>query len=261
MFTKHLELLQKQMALKFEEIRNAHKHSGVKGTNVEQIIREFLREYLPPYNRIGQGEVIDSTGGVSRQLDVIATNEHHPFLNDLNNPSVFFCEGVALAGEVKSTLTGDELDRALENCRAFKSLKFRMQEGAMVQAPREDIERFIESRPYFLFAFESRLSLGTIKERISVWNTQNSTSLKQQLDAVFVLTGGNIINYGTGQGTLQFVTPEGALLHGYIYKDPKDDPTLLAFLSWVSTSLPRLSLPRPPILDYLISGLSERKGS
>jgi hypothetical protein len=245
------------MALRFEEIRLAHQHSGNKGANVEQIVREFLREFLPPYNRIGQGEVIDRDGSYSRQIDVIVTNEHHPYLNDLANPSIFICEGVACAGEVKSVLTGDELERALVNCQAFKSLKIRMEKGAMVHSNPEDLERFVGSRPYFLFAFESRLATATIKERIDAWNSKNAIPLKQQIDSVFVLTGGNIVNFGTGKGSLQFRTPDGKSLEGYIYPNPKNDPALLAFLSWISATMPRISIPSPPILSYLVKTTSE----
>ena len=104
---ERIDILQKQMLLRLEEIRATYRHSGNKGTNAEQILREFLRYFLPTYHRVGHGEVIDQNGANSRQLDVIVTNEYHPFLNDLSTPSVFIIEGVSCAGEVKSDLSGN----------------------------------------------------------------------------------------------------------------------------------------------------------
>src|ERR1041385_7181264 len=143
MFKEHIEILQKQMILRLEEIRTAYRHSGNKGTNAEQVLRDFLRHFLPPYNRVGHGEVIDQSGASSRQLDVVITNEYHPYLNDLTAPSVFIVEGVSCAAEVKSVLTGDELERALENSLSFKRLSVTVQKGAMVYSNLEDIQRFV----------------------------------------------------------------------------------------------------------------------
>jgi len=189
MLQEHIEILQKQMLLRLEEIRSAYRHSGNKGANAEQVLRDFLRQFLPPYNRVGHGEVIDQSGASSRRLDVIITNEYHPFLNDLSAPSLFIIEGVSCVAEVKSVLTGAELDRALENLLSFKRLSVTVQKGATVFANLEDISRFVEKRPSFLFALESQLSIGTIKERIETWNQRHSLSVPQQIDAVFILTG------------------------------------------------------------------------
>jgi hypothetical protein len=164
MLKEHIEILQKQMLLRLGEIRAAYRHSGNKGANAEQVLRDFLRQFLPPYNRVGHGEVIDQSGASSRQLDAIITNEYHPFLNDLSAPSVFIIEGVSCVAEVKSVLTSDQLIRALENSLSFKRLSVTLQKGATVFGNREDISRFVEKRPSFLFAFESQLSIGTIKE-------------------------------------------------------------------------------------------------
>jgi hypothetical protein len=152
------------MILRLEEIRASYCHSGNKGSNAEQVLRDFLRQFLPPYNRVGHGEVVDQTGANSRQLDVIITNEYHPFLNDLSAPSVLIVEGVSCVAEVKSVLTGEELERALENSLSFKRLSVSVPKGATVYGNMEDISRFVDKRPSFLFAFESQLSISTIKE-------------------------------------------------------------------------------------------------
>ena len=81
--------LQEQLSNKFEEIREQFNHYGNKGTNGEYIVRDFLRDYFPPQYRFGNGEVIDSKGRQSGQVDIIITNKYHPFLNDYSKPSIF----------------------------------------------------------------------------------------------------------------------------------------------------------------------------
>ncbi len=244
------------MMLRLEEIRTTYRHSGNKGTNAEQVLRDFLRYFLPPYNRVGHGEVIDHSGVSSRQLDVIITNEYHPFLNDLSVPSVFIVEGVSCVAEVKSVLTGVELERALENSLSFKRLSVTIQKGATVFGNREDISRFVDKRPSFLFAFESQLSIMTIKTKIEAWNQKHGLAVPEQIDAVFIMTGGSIINFGTGAGTLQFITPEGESKPGYVFRDPNNDRPLVSLLSWISASLPHFTLPSPPILNYLVKDIT-----
>ena len=244
-----LGLLQEIMNLRLQIIRKSHQHSGNKGANAEQIVRDLLREYLPPSYRIGHGEVIDRKGGISREIDVVITNEYHPFLNDLAYPSVFICEGVASAGEVKTVLTTEGLENSLDGALAFKSLEFWLQQGTTAFTNHEDTGRFIKSRPYFLFAFESQLSLKAIKEKVDSWSTANSVPLNHQLDAVFLLSEGALVNIGTGQGSLT-LERHGGLLQGF---QPvfSTDTILVNFMSWLSATMLRITLPSSPVLPYL----------
>ena len=248
---ERLGLLQEIMNLKLQIIRKSHQHSGNRGGNAEQIVRDFLREFLPPHNRIGHGEVIDLNGSLSRQTDVVVTNEYHPFLNDLTNPSVFIIEGVACAGEVKSVLTTEGLEHALEAAQALKLLRVQHQEGSQIFTNKEDRSRFVDSRPYFLFAFESQLLIETVKERIDFWNSSKSVPLGQQLDAVFILSKGGLINFGGGGGTLKSIAPNGSPREGYSRAGASTD-ALVYFLSWLSISMVRISMPVPPIAAYLL---------
>ena len=257
MLEERLKKLHKQMLLKFTEIREQHQHTGNKGSRVEQVVRDFLREFLPPYNRIGHGEVIDKFGSYSKQIDVVVTNEHHPFLNDLSQPSVFFGEGVACAGEIKSVLTGDELSKALANACAFKSLRLWEQMGMTVNATDEDMDRFVHHRPYFLFAFESRLKPPTVKAKIEEYNKTHQMEVPYQLDAIFILPKGSILNFGAGRGGFRFITDEGKSLPGYVYEELSSNQTLFSFLSWISSTMFKISIPRPLIISYLVKDMFE----
>lgn len=245
------------MLEKFEEIRQYHNHTTVKGTNAELVLRDFLREFLPFYNRIGTGEIIDSYDAVSKQIDLVITNEFHPFLNDLTRPSTFIIEGVMCAAEVKSVLTTTELKNILINADFFKSLKPFISSNTIAIGNEEDLHRFIERKPYFAFCFSSQLQLGTIKKSIEEYYAASATPYDQQLDALFLLDRGSLINFGLGNGTFCFRSPDGQKLPGWIYREPVDVESLLVtLLSWVS-ALPRVQLGSLPINRYLIKSLAE----
>src|SRR5436190_22696338 len=109
--------VERQMKEKLAEIRATHQHKGVKGTGVEKSFRTFLTQYLPQHFSVGEGEIVDTTGAISAQTDVVITAEHHPFTFSTDGPGLFFIEGVCAAGEVKSVLTSGELETSLMNSR------------------------------------------------------------------------------------------------------------------------------------------------
>jgi len=255
MLIQKLSIIQKQFQLKLDEIRKTHQHKGNKGSNVEQIIRDFLKVYFPSDNRIGQGEIIDSDGGISSQIDVIMTNQYHPHINDLTQPSLYFIEGIACAGEVKSILTSDDLKTILSNCLRYKNLNLRLSKGMMIHSSPSDTKRFIEKRPYFLFAFESQLTLNTVFESISEFNNQNCPEIRQQIDGVFLLDRGAIINFGDGQGSFQFRDPQGKSIPGLIMRPLEIEPNLLfSFVSWISAVIQRFTIYDNILIHYLMKG-------
>jgi hypothetical protein len=216
------------------------------------VVRDFLREYLPPENRIGEGEIIDSKGHISTQLDIIITNPHHPYINDLKEPGLFLIEGVAAAGEVKTNLNSVDLDNIITSCISYKKLKIIHQAGAQIYSNASDIKRFIDHRPYFLFAFESQLTIETIHSKLCDFYAKHSTPIEEQIDAVFCLDRGAIVNFGDGKGALKWSTTELDSVPGIHITESSADNILLSFLSWLSIAIQRITLPYSPLVDYLI---------
>jgi hypothetical protein len=75
----------KRMRLDMDEAREALSHAGLKGSSFEDIFREFLRKYLPLSLDISTGQIIDSHGGITRQLDVI--------ISDTAKTPIFYSKG------------------------------------------------------------------------------------------------------------------------------------------------------------------------
>jgi hypothetical protein len=99
-------------------------HPGELGTGREEIIRRFLRSYIPARFDVSTGFVFDSKGNVSKQLDIIIANALLcPRFETAGGNRFYPCESVVAVGQVKSSLTSDTaLQSALENLESVKEL-------------------------------------------------------------------------------------------------------------------------------------------
>lgn len=252
MIKEKLKIVEKRISVSLEEIRASYKHRGDRGSKSEAIFREFLMEYLPPENRVGEGEVIDTNENISTQLDVVITNEYHPYINDLKEPGLFIIEGVACAGEVKTNLNSNDISTLIQSCIKYKSLTPLMQKGATIFGNKSDIHRFVEHRPYFIFAYQSQLTIETIHSKLKNYYSTNNIPVEHQIDGVFCLDRGSIINFGDGAGSLQYSTMEKKSIPGINITRVGGDEVLLDLMSWLSVSIPKYSLPNSPLTQYLI---------
>jgi hypothetical protein len=99
-------------------------HAPTTGRLREDVVKDFLREHLPPYFTFRSGVVIDSTGARSGQQDYVLVDTRFP-LNDIGgeSDSLLLAESVVATIEVKSYLDKTQLLDALEKCGAVQMLK------------------------------------------------------------------------------------------------------------------------------------------
>jgi hypothetical protein len=80
--------------------------SASKGADREVLVREFLAQIYPPQFRFGSGAIVDSTGKMSGQLDIVI---EFPFLPSFpapgGNDRLYLAESVGVVIEVKSNLS------------------------------------------------------------------------------------------------------------------------------------------------------------
>ncbi len=238
-----LDALQRQLADALAETRAKFRSTTEKGTNVEEELRVFLREYLPRSLSVGHGEVLDTFGGRSPQTDVVIATDEHPATFTATRPGLFLIEAVAAAGEVKSVLTSQEFANSLENAKRFKQLKAFNMPGAVLTYGGSDRVRFGSQPPYFLFAFESQLTMETISTAIE---TQPGGTV---FDAVFALNRGFAIDFGDGQGSLKVGGVEKPAT-GWGYWE--GGQVLAQFISWLSIIMRRVRYPGPILPLYLL---------
>ena len=96
------------------------------GSAAEQPVRDQLEQILPRGIGVGEGFVIDSYGGTSRQQDVVLyERDICPVFSINNTPQTTYypCEGVIAVGEVKSLLDGNSLTDAFEKIASVKRLQ------------------------------------------------------------------------------------------------------------------------------------------
>ena len=109
----------------FHEAREATSPTTVADA-METPVRFQLENILPRGVAVGSGFVIDSTGGTSRQCDVILyERDICPVfsVNDTPGTAYYPCEGVIAVGEVKSTLAKKELEDAFKKIASVKQLQ------------------------------------------------------------------------------------------------------------------------------------------
>jgi hypothetical protein len=242
-------VIESRMREDLAKARARFSQSGDKGTAIEDAFHQFLREYLPRRLEVGHGEVIDSFGNRSAQTDIVIANEDHPFTFNEAAPGLFLIEGVVGAGEVKAALTSDNLQASIRNSRVFRTLKLMTGKGTFVTANPSDLGRYYVSPPWFLFAYESQLGLSAICERLAQASNSGAAPITDLLDAVFVLGRGWVINFGDGNGALQFRNPEGATLTGWIWQN--DECPLFQLMAWLSSVMPRMFRFEPILPRYM----------
>src|SRR5262245_20005326 len=95
--------------------------SATQGREREVFVQLFLAELLPTVHRFGSGDITDSSGSKTGQVDVVI---EYPFLPSLHSPGLerlYVAEGVAAVLEVKSDLS-KKWDEVRETAAAVKRL-------------------------------------------------------------------------------------------------------------------------------------------
>ena len=96
------------------------------GAAAEKPVRDQLAHLLPPGVAVGQGFVIDSYGGTSRQQDIVLyERDICPVfsINDEPQTTYYPCEGVIAIGEIKSRLDTASLKDAFDKVVSVKQLR------------------------------------------------------------------------------------------------------------------------------------------
>jgi hypothetical protein len=237
-----------RLGKKLRDARSFTSHRGVRGDELAGVLgNEILNHFVESASLHEKCEVRGHLGGLSQEIDLVLLNRFHPAFLVENRPRAPYIEGVIAAAEVKTSLNKRETLRCLEKARSFKRLKAKV-DGKDLQGHTFDIidlERYLVRRPFFAFAYEDDRTLHTVQSNIEQWTTENEVPLDEQIDAVFVLNKGIIVNLGTGHGTIEMRDPIGDPLSGFVRNG-----TVRVFsqlILWLSLVCPSFS-PLYPIL-------------
>lgn len=98
-------------------------HPGESGKARERVLTEYLAQFIPAAFGLDTGFVIDVTGAISKQIDlVVYRRDYHPVLR-IGGLPFFMVESVMAVAEVKATMaSADALNAALLNIASVKRL-------------------------------------------------------------------------------------------------------------------------------------------
>jgi hypothetical protein len=238
-----------------QEARTRMMHPGNGGDTNEAAFREFLQNHLSRKYQVGHGEIIDSKGRRSKQVDVAITDDEQPF-PVTSSPELLIVEGVTAAAEVKTRLTVEELSDCLEKGRAFKRLepilgKYLALSGDKLEngVPNSDLVRFYFRRPFFVFAYESVVADQRLLDILQASNQEDEVP---PIDALVILDRGFAWNLwdGNGQFKIRLPASEENLKGWFTIWDPEYSLTFL--LLWLHASMPRFAMRTSPMLNYLL---------
>jgi len=201
----------------------------------EDAVKEFLKEFFPPTYQLGKGEIIDSLGKRSNQVDVIICNQYHPFTLSSSGRGLFFAEGVVCAIEIKSDLSDKrEIDRVVLQVQSVKKLERKHQGGDEMFGSIYDQDR-IKRIPCIVFTYQSP-SLSTLKSNLMKSHTELQIPIEETLDGIVSLEEGMVYNVKDPRNSL-VITKAGERQLGLVGIEHKDK-TLLEFLLYLSHVVP-----------------------
>jgi hypothetical protein len=220
-----------KLRLEFNQRRGHLTDADVKGGENEKAVGEFLEKHVGSARIALNKQVIDSHGLNSGGMDVCVCNADQPAIDI----SLIIAEGVDFVVQVKAILTDAELPRIVKNCVSLKRLERRFSDGDEVFARRADYPFLVERIPYFVFAFESDLSLESVHERLS-------RLLEDELpfhwpDGVYVLN----------RGAIQHLHGE---TESFFRVEATKDKTMLKFLQQVHSVARVIRRLRSPLIHY-----------
>ena len=118
-----------ELVRSFGRARNQATTPGLVGGAIEKPVRTKFEQILPRGIAVASGCVIDTTGGTSRQIDVVMYERDicpRFSVNDTPESTYFPCEGVIAVGEVKSRVGAKELRDTFEKIASVKRLTRKM---------------------------------------------------------------------------------------------------------------------------------------
>lgn len=224
--------------------RSSIEHAPSKGAANEKAAIEFLRSRIPRNLDLSSGFLVDSKGGVSRQLDIIIHDTAKtPILYEKEGLRVIPVECAYAVIEVKTVLSRSDFESCIKNMKSAKSLiKSAFYEEGIVARPTLAYGSEYKDWPlmYFVFAYESS-PLHSIADWLN--REFNETPIDKRIDSIFSLERGLVTNV---DGDKAFAIPNPSSKIAIYKKD-----SLLLFYSLIIHYLNQVYMRNFRFSDYL----------
>ena len=190
---------QDKLDASINQIRSSIPHAGEIGTLIEQQFKSQLEAVLPEKIGVSHGFVVDSLGGVSRQMDVILYDK-------ANTPRIFASDGAQMfpvettyaCGEIKTKLDSSTLEDSFEKCLSYK----RLRRTAYTQTPNPIVTTYTLfgceynhwQSIFFCIAVES-IDAADLKTTYNEIVKKNRLPVHKRIDTIMALEGTNCNNF------------------------------------------------------------------
>lgn len=180
----------------FEHVRDTISHSGEKGGETEDKVREFLNGHLPKRFHATKGFVIDVDNQMSDHQDVIIYDQQSsPVYKYDGANQIVSADAVAAIMEVKAVLNKSQLAEAFAKIEEVKRLRKRPISGMDQKATESTLTT--TGTLGIILGFGSDISLTKLAEHCVELNEKYETTHRPEM---IVLLDVGVINY-----TVQFV--------------------------------------------------------
>lgn len=185
MFGNWLRLLDESLEIE-SRLADLYRHNATAGSVREFLIKGLLERFLPSIVTVETGKVIDSYGGMSKQIDIILFDSRVPCLRSTAGIGMFPVEGVLGTIAVKTSLSSkDDVIDALENCLSvialtgtgdadFDQAVQRKVSGIVQEQKLSHLEAYIRAvhfalPPTYVFAIRGGLSASGLCDAVDAW--------------------------------------------------------------------------------------------
>jgi hypothetical protein len=196
-----------------------------------------LSDYLPRSYGLGNGEIIDTRGATSKEVDIAACNQFHPYTYSRGGQGLLFIEGVEAVVEAKSVLNEKHLEQSIKNCKSVRTLHTNILAGTMAYEHGSGTLNRSEITPYAIFAFESPYTIRTLGEKLMQLNQELCISDDERIDLIFSLDRGLIADNKEYDHIK--IGDQSGISSGYTHVDI--EPQLLMFLILLQDKMPQVS--------------------
>lgn len=170
-----------QLRADFEELKSVP-HSGVKGSDAENLLKRFLNDHLPERFRSVGGFIIDSQDQVTGHNDLIIYDALNcPLYRADENSAIIPSNNTAAVIEIKSSLDKRRLKEAAEKMAEAKSLA-----KSKPNPPNDVYGRPINFETLgIVFAYDTPLSMEKLSEHYA--KEVERHGFPNHIDLIFVL--------------------------------------------------------------------------
>lgn len=121
---EYFRFVSQELVLQLNQVKTFIKnHNPTIGILTEEILRSFLRTYLPKGVSVEQGFILNTKGNLSKQCDILIYDSQHyaPFYR-INDIVVIPADSVIAIVEVKTTVTKQIFHEVINYFKAFSEI-------------------------------------------------------------------------------------------------------------------------------------------